>query len=118
MANSRVQGLSLRTRVHVMTIGRTTTGVNKTEPSAQGAGKSVPPIGCSESSQRRWRVISHFVAGSARRPCATEVQQHFSMRQGDQAGPVLATRRWLSKAIRMRLVWLSGSIRWVLLAWG
>ena len=29
MANSRVQGLSLRTRIHVMTIGRTTVDTDK-----------------------------------------------------------------------------------------
>ena len=29
MANSHVQGLSLRTQVHVMTLGRTTAGINK-----------------------------------------------------------------------------------------
>ena len=61
-----------------MAIVRTNESINMAEPSAQGAGKSVPPMGCSESSQRRWQVISHFVLGSARRPCATEVQQHFS----------------------------------------
>ena len=31
MANSHVQGLSLRTRVHVMTLWRTTAGINKGE---------------------------------------------------------------------------------------
>ena len=31
MANSHVQGLSLRTQVHVMTIGRTTAGINNTD---------------------------------------------------------------------------------------
>ena len=29
MANSHVQGLSLRTQVHVMTLGRTIAGINK-----------------------------------------------------------------------------------------
>ena len=50
-----------------------------------------------------------------------EVQQHFSMRQGDQAEPSIgqAGPVVVPKAIRMRLVWLSGSIQpWVLLAWG
>ena len=32
--------------------------------------------------------------------------------------PALATRRWSSKAIWMRLGWLSGNIHWVLLVWG
>ena len=36
--------------------------------------KSGPPMRCGGSSQRRWRVICNFVAGSARRLCATEVQ--------------------------------------------
>ena len=40
----------------VTAVMRTTAGVNKAEPSAQGAGKSVPPMGCSESSERRWQV--------------------------------------------------------------
>ena len=31
MANSHVQGLSLRTRVHVMTLARITEGINKAE---------------------------------------------------------------------------------------
>ena len=30
MANSHVQGLSLRTQVHVMTLGRTWNGINNT----------------------------------------------------------------------------------------
>ena len=30
---------------------------------------------------RCWSAISHFMAGSARRPCTTEVQQHFDSRQ-------------------------------------
>ena len=36
-----------------MTLERSNVGINKAEASAQGAGKSVPPMGCSESSQRR-----------------------------------------------------------------
>ena len=54
-----------------MTIERTIGGINK-------AGDIGTQIGfaerCGGSSRRRWRAISNFVAGFARRLCATEVQ--------------------------------------------
>ena len=37
MANSHVQGLSLRTQVHVMNIARTTAGISKTVSAGTGA---------------------------------------------------------------------------------
>ena len=43
MANSHVQGLSLRTRVHVMTLMRTTAGISKT--GCANAGKRVSFVG-------------------------------------------------------------------------
>ena len=58
---------------------------------------------------RRWSAISHFVAGSARKPCAPEFQNHLICGNVParlivlyQAGPALATRRWSSKAMFMR----------------
>ena len=68
-----------------MILGRTTVGINK----AEDDGRKDAHIWFAKALRgfflRRWPAISHFVAGSAGRPCATEVQQHFSMRQGGQA---------------------------------
>ena len=51
MANSHVQGLSLRTRVHVMTIGRITLGINK----AEDAGTAHGQINSTDTLQRTFR---------------------------------------------------------------
>ena len=58
MANSHVQGLSLRTRVHVMTIGRTMAGINK----AADAGRMDAQIGFADALQRvlPTRLASHL----------------------------------------------------------
>ena len=48
MANSHVQGLSLRTRVHVMTPVRTNAGINK----AEDAGRTDTQIGFADAMQR------------------------------------------------------------------
>ena len=77
MANSHVQGLSLRTQVHVMTLMRTTAGINKVEHAGR-AGRMDAQIGLADALRRSrcrcWPAISNFVAGFARRLCATEVQ--------------------------------------------
>ena len=74
MANSHVQGLSLRTRVHVMTIGRTKWGINKGRAPAHRTANQLHRCVAASLSDDGGQSISNFVAGSARRPCATEVQ--------------------------------------------
>ena len=59
--------------VYVMTLWRTNAGINKKTPGGWTP-KSCPPMRRSDSFRRGWPVISNFVAGSASRPCATEVQ--------------------------------------------
>ena len=71
MANSHVQGLSLRTRVHVMTLARINAGINKAQAVGATHGKSGSPIGRSVSFLRRWSAISNVVAESDKRPCQT-----------------------------------------------
>ena len=53
MANSHVQGLSLRTRVHVMTIGRITLGINKAEDDGGYMPKSGSPMRVHQQNPRR-----------------------------------------------------------------
>ena len=59
-----------------MTIMRSTSGINK----AEDAGRMDAHIGFSDALRRAFPTMvssfSNFAAGSARRPCATEVQQH------------------------------------------
>ena len=63
MANSHVQGLSLRTQVHVMTLGRTTAGINK----AEDAGRKDAQIGFVDALRRpsrpNRRSSMHVAAG-------------------------------------------------------
>ena len=57
-----------------MTLGRTTMSINKTEDAGSAHGQ----IRLAQALRRIFPTAlasySHFVAGSARRPCATEVQ--------------------------------------------
>ena len=100
-----------------MTIARSNESINKAEDDGGWMPESGSPMRCSVSFRRRWPASAIFVAGSARRPCATEVQDHLICGNAPaglivvyQADPALATRRWSSKAISMRLGSLRGSI--------
>ena len=53
--------------VHVMTLGRTTAGINKTEDTGRKDAQSTPPMRCGECFRRRWPAISRVLARFASR---------------------------------------------------
>ena len=71
---SVLRGLSLRVRIYVIPLERTTTGINKAEDAEGGCPNRGSPMRCGGPFLRRCPAISNFVAGSARRPGATEDQ--------------------------------------------
>ena len=72
-------GESPRGRIHIMTIMRTKSGINK----AEDAGTQTNQIHRCVAAGLAGGAgqLPNSVAGSARRPCTTEVQQYFDLRQ-------------------------------------
>ena len=73
MANSHVQGLSLRTQVHVMTLERTNAGINKADRRHEERANRVHRCFAAGIPDYAGQLLSVLVARFARRPCATNI---------------------------------------------